>query len=174
MKIQFFYVTGHSFTANNVVSYGEDAEDAGIIIYETETFKGDIRTVATHEVPTFDLLFAVVTPQNGELPQEGEIHTTTIIHGRAGKFDIAVAAKQMAEIIGEAHAEAIEDNDFMEWKKVEEVKYRARQKRRHLEASAAQAELDERTTEQRVADDFNKEVDDLLPLVKKVVQHSTK
>lgn len=174
MKIQFFYVTGHSFTANNVTSYGEDDDDSSIIVYETETFNGDIRTVAQHEVPTFDLLFAVVSPQFGELPVEGDIHTTTIIHGRAGKFDIAVAAKQMAEIIGEAHAEAIADNEHMDWKKAEEVKYRARQKRRHLEASEAAAELDQRTTEQRAADNFNKEVDDLLPLVKKVVQHTTK
>lgn len=174
MKIEFFYTTGHSFTANNVTSYGEDGEDSGIIIYETETFKGDIRTVATHEVPIFDLLFAIVSPQNGELPEEGEIHTTTIIHGRASKFDIAVAAKQMAEIIGEAHDEANEDNNFIEWKKKEHAKYRERQKRRHLEASEAAAALDERTAEERIAQQFNEEVNEILPLVKRVVQHTTK
>ena len=174
MKIQFFYTTGHSFTANNVTSYGEDGSDSSVILYETENFKGDIRSVTQHEVPTFDLLFAIVSPQEGELPEEGEIHTTTIIHGRASKFDIAVAAKQMAEIIGEAHAEAKADNDFIDWKKKENVKYRERQKRRHLEAVTAAEELDERSNEERVAQQFNEEVNEILPLVKRVVQHVAK
>lgn len=174
MKIQFFYVTGHSFTANNVTSYGESEEDPSVIVYETETFQGDVRTVANHEVPTFDLLFAIVSPQHGEMPEEGEIHITTIIHGRASKFDIAVAAKQMAEIIGEAQEEAIADNKHMDWKKAEEVKYRARQKRRALAAAEDAEAQDQRTSEQRAEDEFNKQVDEILPLVKRVVQHVQK
>lgn len=175
MKIQFFYETGHSFTANNVTSYGEDAEDSNVIVYETESVKGDIHTFAQHCVPIFDLLFAVVTPQYGELPKDGgTIFTTTIIHGRASKFDIAVAAKQFAEIVAEAQAEAIDDNNFLDWKANENAKYRARQKRRFQEASDAAADLDERSIEQRVADDFNEEVKEILPLVKKVAEARTK
>lgn len=169
MKIQFFYASGHSFTANNVTSYGEADDDSSIIVYETESARGDIYTIAQHQVPTFDLLFAVVSPQHGELPAEGDIHTTTIIHGRATKFDIGVAAAQMAQIIGEAQDEANADEAHLNWKAKEFAKYRERQKRRHQEAAAAEAANDERSIEQRVADQFNEEVGDMLPLIKKVI-----
>ena len=128
MKIQFFYTSGHSFTATNVVSYGEAEDDSGIIVYKTESYRGDICTVAEHQVPTFDLLIAIVSPQHGELPEEGEIHTTTIIHGRASKFDIAVAVAQMKEIIGEAHQEAIIEEKRRVFREEEHAKYRARRK----------------------------------------------
>lgn len=155
MKIQFFYTTGHTFTANNVVSYGEHESIPDLMVYETHTFNGDVEVIAHHQVPMFDLMFAVVTPQYGELPYEGgDIYTTVIIHGRADKFDIAVHAKQMAEIIGEAQVEAQEDEDHLNWKAHELVKYRARQKQRQQEKMERLAEEDDRSAEQKANDEF--------------------
>ena len=140
MKIQFFYTSGHTFTATNVTSYGEI--DAETMQYSTESYRGDIRTVADHEVPMFDLLFAIVTPSHGELPAEGEIHTSVIIHGRASKFDITVAPQQAQEIIDEAHEEALIEERHLNWKEKEKAAYRARQKARNVPVEDGECELE--------------------------------
>lgn len=133
MKIQFFYSSGHSFTATNVVNYGElDPEN---MYYETVSYRGDVRSEARHEVPMFDLLFAVVTPSANEAPLHGSIHTSVIIHGLATKFDINVAPAQMVQIVDDAHEEALSDERHRVWKEEEAAKYRARQKARNATPS---------------------------------------
>lgn len=160
MKIQFFYTTGHSFTANNVVVYGESDMKRDTLVYQTRTFKGDISTIAEHEVPLFDLLYAVIT---GEFSDDGR-GTTTIIHGTATKFDVQVQAAQLAKIVGEAHDEANAEEASKNFKAKEEKKFRLRQKKRFEDKMLS----DERSEEVRLSDEFNKSANDAVGLVKKV------
>lgn len=131
MKIQFFYTSGHTFTATNVLNYGSNASDdhGTEIVYTTERLRGDVWVTEVSHVPTHDLMYAIITPAHDDTTDAGEVMQSVIIHGRATKFDVSVQKKQMDEIIAEAHDEAISDEKYNAWKKHENAKYRARRKK---------------------------------------------
>jgi hypothetical protein len=172
MKAQFFYTSGHTFTASGVQKIEPfECEDTGeiYISYETESIKADVCSRSEHEVPAFDVLFVIVTPDAEDLAQakaEGRMLTTFIIHGAANKFDIQVEAKEMSRIVAVAQDEAIVQNKILDHKASEQSKYRARQKRRHEERMDAMIEADARTAEQKVADAFNESAEEATKFIK--------
>lgn len=124
IKVEFFFLSGHTYTANHVL-YIENDNDT--LYYVSFTKKDDVVSFQVHAVDKSDLSYAVIYDSF-----KGE-NTTTIIHNVVNKFSIEPSDSEKKKLHDSAHELALKEERFKNWNEKEHKKYVERKRKRAIE-----------------------------------------